>query len=122
MKLPPETDEMKNTRTTTARWWERLLIAPNCVNFHLEHHLLPTVPHYNLRRMHRMLRKRGALVDAMQLPFEAYAADPDVRGPARNATHDALRRVIDYYLYRDLQRGWRVTAPNLEDCGLLSFD
>ena len=58
----------------------------------------------------------------MQLPFEAYAADPDVRGPARNATHDALRRVIDYYLYRDLQRGWRVTAPNLEDCGLLSFD
>jgi len=60
--------------------------------------------------------------DAMQLPFEAYAADPDVRGPARNATHDALRRVIDYYLYRDLQRGWRVTAPNLEDCGLLSFD
>jgi hypothetical protein len=35
---------------------------------------------------------------------------------------DALRRVIDYYLYRDLQRGWRVTAPNLEDVGLLAFD
>jgi hypothetical protein len=30
--------------------------------------------------------------------------------------------VIDYYLYRDLQPGWRVTAPNLEDCGLLAFD
>lgn len=58
---------------------------------------------------------------AMQLHFDEYAADPDVRGPARNATHDALRRVIDYYLYRDLQRGWRVTAPNLEDCGLLAF-
>jgi hypothetical protein len=42
--------------------------------------------------------------------------------PARHATQDALRRVIDYYLYRDLQRGWRVTAPNLEDCGLLIFD
>ena len=60
--------------------------------------------------------------DAMQLRFDEYAADPEVRGPARNATHDALRRVIDYYLYRDLQRGWRVTAPNLEDCGLLAFD
>jgi helicase-like protein len=60
--------------------------------------------------------------EAMQLRFEDYAADPEVRGPARNATHDALRRVIDYYLYRDLQRGWRVTAPNLEDCGLLAFD
>ena len=32
------------------------------------------------------------------------------------------RRVIEYFLYRDLERGWRVTAPNLEDCGLLRFE
>ena len=63
-----------------------------------------------------------SVFDAMQLRFDEYAADPEVRGPAKNATNDALRRVIDYYLYRDLQRGWRVTAPNLEDCGLLTFD
>lgn len=63
-----------------------------------------------------------SVFEAMQLKFEEYAADPEVRGPARTATNDALRRVIDYYLYRDLQRGWRVTAPNLEDCGLLTFD
>lgn len=63
-----------------------------------------------------------SVFNAMQLEFEEYSADPDVRGPARNATDDALRRVIDYYLYRDLKRGWRVTAPNLEDCGLLNFD
>jgi ATP-dependent helicase YprA (DUF1998 family)/very-short-patch-repair endonuclease len=63
-----------------------------------------------------------SVFEAMQLRFDEYAADPEVRGPARNATHDALRRVIDYYLYRDLQRGWRVTAPNLEDCGLLRFE
>jgi hypothetical protein len=62
-----------------------------------------------------------SVFDAMQLRFDEYAADPEVRGPAKNATNDALRRVIDYYLYRDLQRGWRVTAPNLEDCGLLTF-
>ncbi|MFH1219111.1 MAG: DEAD/DEAH box helicase [Candidatus Eisenbacteria bacterium] len=60
--------------------------------------------------------------EAMHLPFDEYAADPDVRGPAKSATDDALRRVLDYYIYRDLQRGWRVTAPNLEDCGLLTFD
>ena len=60
--------------------------------------------------------------DAMQLRFDEYAADPEVRGPARIATDDALRRVIEYFIYRDLQRGWRVTAPNLEDCGLLKFD
>jgi fatty acid desaturase len=57
-------DPLRNTRTTVARWWERLLVAPNCVNFHLEHHLAMTVPHYRLRRMHRMLRDRGILADA----------------------------------------------------------
>ena len=83
--------------------------------------------------LHKATRDKGSkglthgdlsrnVFDAMQLRFDEYASDPEVRGPARNATHDALRRVIDYYLYRDLQRGWRVTAPNLEDCGLLAFD
>jgi fatty acid desaturase len=57
-------DPLGNTRTTIARWWERLLVAPNCVNFHLEHHLAMTVPHYQLRRMHRLLRARGVLADA----------------------------------------------------------
>ena len=62
------------------------------------------------------------VLDAMHPRFEDYAADPDVRGPARQHTRDALRRVIEYFLYRDLERGWRVTAPNLEDCGLLRFE
>lgn len=62
------------------------------------------------------------VTSALALKFDDYAADPEVRGPARTATTDALRQVVDYYLYRDLQRGWRVTAPNLEDCGLLVFD
>lgn len=57
-------DEMKNTRTTIASLWERLFIAPNRVNFHLEHHLLMTVPHYNLPKLHRRLRERGVLEDA----------------------------------------------------------
>ncbi|MGH7821620.1 MAG: fatty acid desaturase family protein [Candidatus Binatia bacterium] len=61
---PDAGDPLNNVRTTLARWWERLLIAPNNVNYHLEHHLLMTVPHYNLRRMHRLLRGRGALDDA----------------------------------------------------------
>jgi fatty acid desaturase len=59
--VPDPADDLQNTRTTRARWWERLLIAPNYVNYHLEHHLLMTVPHYNLPRMHRLLRERGAL-------------------------------------------------------------
>ena len=30
-----------------------------------------------------------------------------------------MREVIGYRLYLDLQRGWRVTMPNLEQTGLL---
>jgi fatty acid desaturase len=61
---PEPDDDLRNTRTVLARYWERLLIAPNRVNFHLEHHLLMTVPHYHLPRMHRLLRERGALEGA----------------------------------------------------------
>lgn len=59
--VPDHHDPLRNTRTTLARWWERVLVAPNRVNFHLEHHLLMTVPHHNLPRLHALLRARGAL-------------------------------------------------------------
>jgi fatty acid desaturase len=62
--VPDPSDPLRNTRTTLAAWWERLFIAPNRVNYHLEHHLVMTVPHYNLPRMHRLLRARGVLQGA----------------------------------------------------------
>jgi fatty acid desaturase len=58
---PDPDDPLGNTRTVLASWWERLLLAPNRVNYHLEHHLLMTVPHYHLPRMRRLLEERGAL-------------------------------------------------------------
>ena len=61
----PADDPLRNTRTTLVSWWERLFLAPNFVNYHLEHHLLMTVPHYNLPKMHRMLRDKGLLEDAL---------------------------------------------------------
>lgn len=63
--VPDPKDELRNTRTMLASWWERLLIAPNRVNYHLEHHLLMTVPLYNLPRMHRLLRERNVLDGAL---------------------------------------------------------
>src|SRR5262249_15086676 len=59
--IPDPESDLGNTRTTVARWWERLFLAPNRVNYHLEHHLLMTVPHYTLPRMHRLMRERGLL-------------------------------------------------------------
>jgi len=62
--VPDPTDPMGQTRTVRAGWLERLFIAPNGVQYHLEHHLLMTVPHYNLPRFHEMLRARGLLEGA----------------------------------------------------------
>jgi fatty acid desaturase len=70
---PNPDDPLGNTRTTLGRWWERLLIAPNRVNYHLEHHLLMTVPHYQLPRMHALLRERG-LLDRACVERGGYAA------------------------------------------------
>jgi len=61
---PDGDDPLGNTRTLVPTLWERLFIAPNRVGYHLEHHLLMTVPHYHLPRMHGLLRERGALDDA----------------------------------------------------------
>ncbi len=59
--------------------------------------------------------------EALNLPVELYAVDPTVRFGARQEVDRALRDVLGYRLYRDLERGWRITAPNLEQCGLLDI-
>lgn len=62
--VPDPADPLGQTRTVRAGWLERLFIAPNRVQYHLEHHLLMTVPHYNLPKFHEMLRDRGVLEGA----------------------------------------------------------
>lgn len=69
---------------------------------------------------HEMLAQR--VFDALALPAEFYASDPDAKYAAKDETDRALRNVIGYRLYRDLMRGWRITSPNLEQCGLLRID
>ena len=59
--------------------------------------------------------------EALDLPLEYYAVNPEVKFKALDDTKHALRDVLAYRLYRDLRRGWRVTAPNLEQCGLLEI-
>jgi ATP-dependent helicase YprA (DUF1998 family) len=59
--------------------------------------------------------------EALDLPLYLYASDPNVRFQALEETKRALRSVLGYRLYRDLKRGWRITAPNLEQCGLLEI-
>jgi fatty acid desaturase len=54
-------DQLRNTRTTRAGLLARAIFAPLHVNYHLEHHLLPTVPWWRLPALHRTLMARDAL-------------------------------------------------------------
>ena len=59
-----------------------------------------------------------AVTDALGMQPVDYAAAPEAI-IGRNNTTKALRQVVEYRLYVDLKRGWRVTMPNLEQVGLL---
>jgi fatty acid desaturase len=60
----------------------RALLFPHHVNYHLEHHLYPAVPHYNLPTLHRLLQRKGVLegaevrnfADTMRIVFAPRAA------------------------------------------------
>ncbi len=60
--------------------------------------------------------------EALALPFESYASNDQARFQAEIETRRAMCDVLAYRLYLDLQRGWRLTSPNLEQCGLLVID
>lgn len=55
------TDMFENTRTTRAGVIARTFVAPCNVNFHIEHHVMPSVPYYRLPVMHRMMREKGVV-------------------------------------------------------------
>ena len=54
-------DPRFNTRTVDAPNWQRFLMAPHFVNYHLEHHLLPGVPCYRLPQFRKLLKRKGLL-------------------------------------------------------------
>jgi fatty acid desaturase len=45
------------SRTTLPSLLERVFVAPRHINFHLEHHLYPSVPFFRLPRLHALLMK-----------------------------------------------------------------
>jgi fatty acid desaturase len=49
------THELNSTRHVDATLLERLSIAPLNSNYHIAHHLFPSVPQYNLPRLHALL-------------------------------------------------------------------
>jgi fatty acid desaturase len=54
-------DTFTQARTRTSPFFTALFLG---TNYHLEHHLYPSVPCYRLPRVHRLLKEQGILADA----------------------------------------------------------
>ena len=61
------------------------------------------------------------VLDHLRLDAVDFAANPEAKGIKAQNTLKALRDVLGYRLYFDLQRGWRITNPNLEQLKLLTI-
>lgn len=67
--MVPETgDAWHDARTNLGPTWLMWLVFPHNVHYHLEHHLYPSLPHYNLPAAHRALRNGGMLENAEVRP------------------------------------------------------
>jgi superfamily II DNA/RNA helicase len=54
--------------------------------------------------------------------FKLYAAQPDAQFNVKKSTQRAMRDVLTYRVFLDMKRGWRLSMPNLEQCGLLNVE
>lgn len=63
--VPNERNPALNTRTTQANFIEKLLFAPLNVNYHVEHHLMMSVPCYYLPKMHKKLKQTDFYEEAV---------------------------------------------------------
>lgn len=77
-------DPRLHARTTYANLFERMTVAPNHVNYHLEHHWIASVPPYHLKNFHQYLLEKDlinrddvlpnyrAVLNAMTEPLEQW--------------------------------------------------
>ncbi|MFF3014028.1 DEAD/DEAH box helicase [Streptomyces sp. NPDC057939] len=70
----------------------------------------------------RWKRLGEEVVTAMGLSPHEYAAKPTEIEELAEGTLEALASIAEYRLFLDLERGWRVTMPNLEQTGLLGLE
>ncbi|MDJ0534658.1 MAG: DEAD/DEAH box helicase [Xenococcaceae cyanobacterium MO_207.B15] len=63
----------------------------------------------------------AVVVQQMGLSQSEYAEQPAEHGVGKKRNQQVFERLLEYRLYEDLRRGWRIVQPNLEQCGLLEI-
>ena len=53
----PGQSELKQSRNVKTHLLEEFFLSPHNGNYHLDHHLYPSVPFYNLKKLHRSLMR-----------------------------------------------------------------
>lgn len=56
----PNNDQRLNARTVINPL-QTFFFAPNNVNYHIEHHVYVSIPWYNLKKVHRLMKERNSL-------------------------------------------------------------
>ncbi|BAZ33788.1 DEAD/DEAH box helicase domain-containing protein (plasmid) [Cylindrospermum sp. NIES-4074] len=62
------------------------------------------------------------VIKQMGLTQADYAKEVAEFGRGKQRNEKAFQELIEYRLYEDLRRGWRIVQPNLEQCGLLVIE
>jgi very-short-patch-repair endonuclease len=74
----------------------------------------------NQRLTHSQLASE--VVRQMNLDQSSYAIQPAEFGAGKKRNERIFCELVEYRLYEDLRRGWRIVQPNLEQCGLLAIE
>jgi superfamily II DNA/RNA helicase len=66
----------------------------------------------------------SSVIKVLGLSLSEIARQPELddRSPKARETHEVFNKTMEYRIYEDLRRGWRIVQPNLEQCGLLRID
>lgn len=64
--------KLHETPTINANYLERFFFAPFNTNRHLEHHLYPTIPYFNLEKAHRIIKESELYKKHCQLELDGY--------------------------------------------------
>ena len=85
-----DTRELNGTRTVVPTLLDRFLIAPFNVSYHLEHHLFPSVPWTNLRRLHAHLMTDPAYAADAHITLSYWGVIKELMAPSASTSAKEL--------------------------------